>query len=414
MSDTFVNTPNITLACTIDQYGITAPDYSNIFAQLQNAFWQIYGADCDLDPDTQDGQWIAIIAQAIYDNNMMAVAIFQAYSPATAQGTGLSSVVKINAIRRKSPSSSTCVVTCTGTYGTVVTAGIIGDNLNLGTQWSLPNFAIPESGTIDLTATCTQPGATTAGANTLTNILTPVLGWQTVSNGSNLAVPGLPVETDATLRQRQTNSTSLPAITPRESLYGAVDNVQGVGRLQVYQNDADTANGDGVPGHSVCVVVEGGDVATIAQTINTYKNEGTGTYGSTSVSVVDSQGVPNTIYFYVLDEIALTVDITITPLAGYVSNTATLIQQVVGAYLSTLSIGVDSYLNKLWAPANLSGDVATSTTGMTQAQLDALSATYNVAAITQAIGSGSQEAADVTINFNQAVDLVGNVVNVTD
>ena len=115
-----------------------------------------------------------------------------------------------------------------------------------------------------------------------------------------------------------------------------------------------------------------------------------------------------------LDEIALTVDITITPLAGYVSNTATLIQQVVGAYLSTLSIGVDSYLNKLWAPANLSGDVATSTTGMTQAQLDALSATYNVAAITQAIGSGSQEAADVTINFNQAVDLVGNVVNVTD
>ncbi len=45
---------------------------------------------------------------------------------------------------------------------------------------------------------------------------------------------------------------------------------------------------------------------------------------------------------------------------------------------SQLGIGVDSYLSRLYSPANLNGDVAMAATGLTQQQLDALSATYNV------------------------------------
>ena len=61
--------------------------------------------------------------------------------------------------------------------------------------------------------------------------------------------------------------------------------------------------------------------------------------------------------------------------------------------------------------ANLSGDVATTTSGLTQAQLDALSATYNVTAIVQGITSGGQTAADIAIAFNATA--TGSTANVT-
>lgn len=400
-----------TLSAQVSPTGITAPDYSDIFAQLQNAFWQIYGTDADLDPDSQDGQFLAILAQAIYDNNMLAVAVYNAYSPATAQGAGLSSVVKINGIRRDAPTDSTALITCAGTYGLTVAGGIVGDDLNLQTQWELDTFTFPISGSITVTATCTVAGAVAAGVGTLNQILTPMLGWASATN-ADAATVGAPVETDSALRQRQAQSTSLPAQTPLESIYANVANVAGVQQLRVYENDTNVADGDGIPPHSICAVVQGGDAVAICEAIAAVKSPGTGTYGTTSEVVVDENSVPNTINFYVLALVSITVEITVEPLAGWSTSTEALIQQSVAAFVSGLGIGVDDYLNKLWAPANLSGDVATTATDMTQPQLDALSATYNVTSITQAIGAGPQEPADVDVLFNQAATATTSTVSV--
>ena len=400
-----------TLTAQVTATGIVAPDYDDILAQLQNAFYQIYGTDSDLDPDSQDGQFLSILAQAIYDNNQLAVAIFNAFSPVSAQGAGLSSVVKINGIRRKVPTSSTCNVTCVGVYGTIVTGGVVGDNLNLGTQWALNSFTIPIGGTIVVEATCTTEGAVAAAPGTLTNILTPTLGWQNASNASS-AVLGSPVENDAELRQRQSVSTSLSALTPLESIFAAIANVTGVERLQVYQNDTDTTNGNGIPAHSISAVVEGGDPVAICTAIVDTKGPGTGTYGTTSEVIIDTNGVPNTINFYVLAEVIVTVDITLAPLTGWSSSTANLVSAAVLAFLTSLSTGETDYLNRLYAPANLSGDIAMQATSLTQAQLDALSATYNVTAILQSRPSNAPPAAqDVPIAFNEATSS-SSVVNV--
>src|SRR5581483_3778628 len=103
-----------TLAAQIGPDGISAPDYADIFRQLQNAFWSIYGTDANLAADSQDGQMIAIFAQAIYDANQLAIKTYNDFSPATAQGAGLSSVVKTNGLARQVASRSTAVVTITG------------------------------------------------------------------------------------------------------------------------------------------------------------------------------------------------------------------------------------------------------------------------------------------------------------
>lgn len=380
------------ISAQITDAGVVTPDYADILQQIKIGYWAIYGSDANLDDDSQDGQYIAIFANGINDCNQAVVDTYNGFSPATAQGTQLSSLVKLNGIAREIPSNSAAVISIGGQAGSTIDNGIVGDNLNLGTQWTLPAIVnIPNTGTVDVTATCTQPGNTTAAPNTLTTILTPTRGWQTATNAAS-AAPGLPVEDDADLRSRQSRSVALPALTVIESIYASIAAISGVGRLTIYENDTDLTDGNGIPSHSISPVVSGGDVTLIGQAIALKKTPGSGTYGTTSVIVLDNKGVPNTIHFFELALVELVVVVHITPLFGYVSTTGDSLVAAVAVFENDLDIGEDSYLARLYSPANLSG------TG--------LGATYVVTAITQGIKGGAPPAAaDIVIAFNAAVTI---------
>lgn len=365
-----------TLACTINSAGITCLSYADTLAYLQDKFKSIYGSDIYIEPDSQDGQWLALLAQTIYDGNQADITVFNSYSPAFAQGAALSSQVKINGIRRAAAGNSTAVVEISGIVGTQITNGIVVDtNKN---QWNLPALVeIPLAGVVSVTATAQNPGAITAIAGAINQIGTPTKGWQTVINPA-AATPGAPVQTDAALRKRQAASTPASALTPLQAIKAAVAAVPGIGRSEIYNNDTDVTDANGIPRKSICVVAEGGDITAIAQAIATKKAPGTGTYGTTAVLITDPSGVPLTIRQFVMAEITIMVQANIVALAGYVSTTGDAVIAAIAAYLSGFAIGQDSLLGKLFGPANLSGDAAVSSSGMTQAQLDALSATYNL------------------------------------
>ena len=212
--------PLSTLAAQVTAAGISAPSFPDILESLQTSFKLIFGSDAYVDPDSQDGQWIAIIAAAINDSNATAIAVYNSFSPSTAQGVGLSIVVKINGLARHVPTNSTADVTLVGVFGTTIINGKVGDGL--GNRWSLPaSVTIPSGGSIIVTATCDTVGAVSAPAASIVNILTPTLGWQTVTN-VNPATVGAPVESDAALRLRQSVSTALTAETPLKAILGAV------------------------------------------------------------------------------------------------------------------------------------------------------------------------------------------------
>src|SRR5688572_6254967 len=103
--------PLATLAATIAADGISAPTYEQILASLQESMRTVFGPDIYIEADSQDGQFLAILAQMIHDGNQADIATFNAFSPTYAQGIGLSSVVKINGIRRRASSFSTAVGT---------------------------------------------------------------------------------------------------------------------------------------------------------------------------------------------------------------------------------------------------------------------------------------------------------------
>src|SRR4051794_2109586 len=106
-------------APTIDANGISAPDFATILTQLKSDVLAIYGSDTYLGNDSKDGQFLAVCARAMSDCCAAAVAVYNAFSPSTAQGNGLSSVVKINGLTRKTATNSTCTVSVAGQAATV-------------------------------------------------------------------------------------------------------------------------------------------------------------------------------------------------------------------------------------------------------------------------------------------------------
>lgn len=406
--------PLATLSFTITPAGISAPSFADILSSLQASYQGIYGLDVYLDPDSQDGQWISIIAAAINDVNQQAIALYNSFSPLGAVGTGLSNLVKINGLQREVPSNSACPVTVVGQPGTQIVNGIVGDNQNLGTQWALPPLVlVPPSGQVVVTATCTVAGAFPAAPNTLTTIITPTAGWQTVTNGATAATTGNPVESDGALRQRQSVSTSLPALTPLGAIFANIANVPGVSRLFVYENDTAAPDVNGIPSHSISAVVQGGTVAAITSAIAAKKNPGTGTFGTTSAVVVDPAGVPNTVNYFVLANTRIFVSVSIKALQGFVASTSLLIQQALAFYVSTLPIGGKVMYFKLGAPVNLEGLAAQTATGLIQSQLEALASTFEVTALTVGLAPAPGGTADIAIAFNNAANLAINDVAVT-
>jgi uncharacterized phage protein gp47/JayE len=404
--------PLATLAAQVDGNGISAPTFEDIFASLQTSFAQIYGSDAVLTADSQDGQLLAVFATAIHDCNQTAVAVFNAFSPSYAQGAGLSSIVKLNGLARLVPTKSTVNVTVSGDIGTVITNGVVGDGTN---NWDLPaSVVIPSAGELVVTATAQQAGAVPAGVGAISKIVTPTMGWTGVTNLA-AATPGAPLETDATLRRRQTLSSSLPAQSVVASIGASLASVPGVLSYVIYENDTNTTDANGVPAHSICAVVEGGDVNAIAAAIAFKKTPGTGTFGSTSIVVYDASGVPSTIRFYVLTLVSIDITVNVTAISGYVSSTTDKIRAALAQYVNTLGTGDDSYIGRLWGPADLQGQAAQDATGLTQAQLDVLSRSYKVTSITQGAHGGALSAADFVVAFNQAafVDVANIVVNVT-
>ncbi|ABX15491.1 baseplate J/gp47 family protein [Burkholderia multivorans] len=326
-----------TIAPTIDANGITAPTYADVFAYLQDQYRSIYGADTYLEPDSQDGQLLGVFAKAISDVNSVAIAIYRSFSPATAQDDALSSNVKINGIARKAASYSSADLVLVGQAGATITNGAAKDAN--GVQWLLPaTVTIPPSGTITVTATCATIGDVSARAGTINQIATPALGWQSVTNPAD-AAEGAPVESDAVLRQRQTVSTALPSLTVLDGIIGAVANVSGVTRYVAYENDTSATDANGIPSHSISLVVEGGDATAIANAIAAKKTPGAGTYGTTAVIVTDIYGRPITIRFFRPVAAPIAATVTIKALTGYTSQTGQQIQQAVSDYINGVQIG---------------------------------------------------------------------------
>ncbi|HHS9554346.1 TPA: baseplate J/gp47 family protein [Raoultella planticola] len=339
------------LSATVTAEGISAPDYQTVLDTITGYFQQIYGSDAYLEPDSKDGQMVALVALAIHDANNTAISVYRSFSPATALGDALTSNVKINGITRRAATNSTVDLLLTGTVGTTITNGSVRDTNSV--VWNLPaTVVIGTDGTVVATATCANSGAVAAVAGSVNGINTPTRGWASVTNPLAATV-GVAAETDAELRVRQSQSVALASLTPFDAVDGTIANVEGVTRHKLFENDTETTDANGLPPHSISAIVEGGDATEIANTIRSVKGQGVSTYGTTAVVVTDKYGNPYTIRFSRPVDVPVYVSITLKALTGYTSDIGDEMKAAVASYINSLAIGDDVLLSRVYSPANL-------------------------------------------------------------
>ncbi|MDE8556134.1 baseplate J/gp47 family protein [Pantoea vagans] len=346
-----LNLDTLGLSATVTAQGISAPAYQTILTTITGYFQQIYGTDAYLDPDSKDGQMVALVALAVHDANNTAIAVYNSFSPSTGMADALSRNVKINGITRRTATSSTVDLTLTGTAGTTISNGSAKDAN--GVIWNLPaSVTISPDGTVMATATCASSGAVAAVAGSVTLINTPTRGWTKVTNVS-AATLGSAAEKDSELRLRQRQSVALPSKTPFDALDGAIANVTGVTRHKLYENDTGSVDSNGLPAHSVAAIVDGGDVNAVGKVIQGKKGQGVSTFGSTAVAVQDSWGNPHTISFSRSAPVPVYVAIVLKVFTGYTTQVGNDIKAAIAAYINSLDIGDDLLLSRVYSPANL-------------------------------------------------------------
>jgi hypothetical protein len=376
----------------ISATGIFAPTYAVIYAYLQAQYLAIFGADALITPDTQDGQLLAVFAQAISDANSACVAVYNSFSPATAQGAGLSSNVQINGLSRLVPSSSTASAVVLGVPNVTIVNGQCIDPS--GNIWTLPaSVTIGLSGTVATTVTCLVAGATPLGANTLA-INTPTYGWTGVTN--SVATPGAPAETDAALRVRQNASVSLPSLTIFEGIVASIEQVTAVTRVRGIENNT-SANlvlqGGTIPPNNLDFIVEGGTSAAIFNAIFEKITPGIPTWNAGGVNnvsqvVTDTNGSTRLLNYQVPTDATISVNITLHALNGWNVTTESIIAAALVTYFYQLPIGANiSYFGLINVIALLGTQYA---------------GTFEVTALQIQKNALAAVTADIQLNYNEA------------
>ena len=332
----------------IDEAGLHLASYSDIRDSLLEDMKRIFGQDIYLENDSQDYQLISAFALMFYDIEQALLLAYNNNSPATAVGTGLDRVVALNGITRTGASYSSCAVKISGTPYTKITNGIVADSR--GYQWALPEqVIIGATGSISATAVCKTVGRILASPGDIDTIVTPTKGWTAVENLVS-ATAGAEQESDSALSVKQAASVANPSRSVFDGTIGAIVNAEGVSRYAAYENDT-SETVDGLPPHSITLVIEGGEEGELANLIYLHKTPGCYTNGDVVVEIVGAYGVTTPIRFYRPQSVDLAVCVQVHGLDGYTDDTTERIKNNIYNHINNLAIGQSAYT------ANLNGPV---------------------------------------------------------
>lgn len=387
----------------IDETGLHLPLYQDVLNYLNDACRRIFGNDIYLEPDSQDYQANAEVADLWADVANLAQYVYNNRSIQFAKGVSVDGLLKINGLKRLKASRSVVILTCAGTPGTVIKNGIVTDSIG-DVMWELENAVIPDSGSVDVYAMCRTAGQMYADAGTLTQIVTQTRGWESVTNKAN-AIVGKDIETDAAAKARQAISTARPSKTVLQGLIGGIAEIPGVLRYRVYENDTGETDEHGIPEHSVCCVIEGGDAVEIGNEIYLRKTPGCGTYGDVEVEVVlenPELDNPPPMCFFRPSYIDIFVRVSVRRRTGYVDALAEQIKESVAGFINSLDIGES-------VSVSLLETVAQSVVPDLRSPVFTLSPTVPVVIGTE---QEALEEADIEIDFRQAARCIADNVEV--
>jgi hypothetical protein len=300
--------------------GITAEGFETktideIEAEIKQDMWDTIDPQFDLSPESPDGQQVSIYADREANIWQALEAVYQARRVDGARGTALTQTALITGTKRKTKSRTI------GTSQVNIDAGfsrapgeMIAHLSTDPTKRFVNKDAVVNPGgapaTIDAVFWGETAGAIECLSGKLTVIAEPLTGWNSITNALDF-VTGDDDETDPQLYRRREDELQAQGSAVTEAIRSAIlrnlaDNIT---HCLVLENDGDSIDANGLPPHSIEVIVRGKDTGAsetdrLVKQIFALKTGGIKAFSGLGSyeNVIDSKGRVHSIgYSWVVD-----------------------------------------------------------------------------------------------------------------
>ena len=268
--------------------GYVVKNANDWFVQEQSMYLAI-DSNWNLDPSTPDGLKLASDSEVWAILDEVGLQAYNSKDPNKASGADLETLLYLTTGDSKNLGTPSVVpVSVTGTDGTVIPFGSRVGSSDNDSRWTLDASVTISAGVGYGTASNVERGSIEAGAGTVTNIIDPVSGWQTVTNDS-IATPGTNEETDAEIRTRRNKSVSKTGQNQIDTMISGLLTTEDVVDASIPENDTGTDDfyGNGLPANSIAVIVDGGTDLNVATTIYNEKSPGVMLYPANTPVVIE-------------------------------------------------------------------------------------------------------------------------------
>ena len=337
--------------------GYEAPTFNEILvlirADYQAELRRIEGLPglvIDFDADTFLGIMTGVVARRLASLSEASQGVYDAWNVNNATGIQLDDLASMAGVPRKGARPSTAVVLITGTVGTVLARGleVEGGGVDGKARWGLVDTTTIGAGGIGAALVeAVVPGPVVAIADQITKIVSPVEGWDSVSNTGN-AIVGRDRETDSELRLRRAESLQIGGGRSLAAIRANVLALPFVNSAAVVENATSvdrTVQGLSLPPHSFAAVVAPSTLSVsetkrIMEVLYALSPTGIQSVGDIASTVTGADGFAKAVAFYYAGELPVTVTISLEPRPGFsVAGIAEEVKPLIVAYFAALRVG---------------------------------------------------------------------------
>lgn len=274
----------------LDETGVVVPETASIKTDVENEYKAVFGQDLVVTANTPQG--VLITAEVLARSNVVAnnAALANQINPNVAGGVFLDAIWALTGGQRLAATKTSVLgVNLVGLPGVLIPAGSQASLVDGTLFASVSDVTLDGEGlgSVEFQAVDAGPIAVNVGA--LSQIVTAVLGWDTVTNPT-AGTPGRNVESDLSARLRRKNTLGAQNVALPVAISSGVYGVENVRSLVFRENTASTTeiiDGVSMVGKSIFLCVDGGTDADVAAAILANKSLGAAMNGSTTVNVTD-------------------------------------------------------------------------------------------------------------------------------
>lgn len=320
-------------------FGIVTKTFGERRAEVLSELQAGIDPAIQLDPEYPLGNATHILLEKIQATAELIKSTSYTVNPDNATGLSLYSVGSITGTSPAKATQGSVTLQVNLDAGITLPAGnIAGVGTSATNRWETTvdvtnPLGIPA--TVGVTARCVTAGVIDAPSLSITTIVTPFPGWNSVTNLAD-ALAGEPLETNEAFRLRRAASVRKGGSANVLAICSALldpDIISGIISVNYAENSHSYAVAPLPPNSFEIIIWDNGaaDNTEIAQIILEKKAGGIQAYGATTVTLTDSKGVVHQIGFTRAVGVDILVSVTLETTAGYIGDDA--VRALVNTYI---------------------------------------------------------------------------------